>query len=284
VPAFAGRRLARCLACGLVHAAPMPTQTELDAYYRRDYWGDGPASVNPLTRAYYLAQAHARLDFLGGAPAEWRTVLDVGAGTGALLASLRARGFAGRYDAVEPDETLGAEIASWQAGTVYPSLARVTARDYDLIVLSHVLEHMPDPASFLRGIVRLASSRGRLYVEVPNEDQRYKPSLEGHLLFFGPDTLRKALEPHGEVLALRECGKRAEILKAELAAEEVDASSFPRNLLPRRLKSALKRLLGRQRPGSIEDIRAAKELDAYGEGRQWLRAVVSPRPATTRAS
>lgn len=51
------------------------------------------------------------------------------------------------------------------------------AHSYDLVVLSHVLEHTPDPVSLLRKVASLLKPGGWVYVEVPWE--RYSLRLHG---------------------------------------------------------------------------------------------------------
>lgn len=51
--------------------------------------------------------------------------------------------------------------------TVTP--AEALAGDYDLVVLSHVLEHLPSPSSLLETVAPLVLRGARLYIEVPYE-------------------------------------------------------------------------------------------------------------------
>jgi SAM-dependent methyltransferase len=101
-----------------------------------------------------------------------RRVAEIGCGDGALLAELGARGLAGELHGFEVSE----EAARIARGRGAPGLAGVTVYDgtrvpaddgsFDLAILSHVVEHVPEPAVLLREAARVASA---VVVEVPLE-------------------------------------------------------------------------------------------------------------------
>jgi len=98
------------------------------------------------------------------------STLEVGCGDGALLCELRRRGFGGRLSGVEITAT-AVEIA--RARPEIDSIELYDGRrlpaaagEYELGVLSHVLEHVPDPAALLRELARVCTA---VLVEVPLE-------------------------------------------------------------------------------------------------------------------
>jgi SAM-dependent methyltransferase len=103
----------------------------------------------------------------GVAPA---STLEVGCGDGALLCELRRRGFGGALSGVEITEAavaIARSRAEIDAVELYDGL-HLHAPDgaYELGVLSHVLEHVPDPATLLREVARACKV---VVVEVPLE-------------------------------------------------------------------------------------------------------------------
>ena len=133
-----------------------------------------------------------------------RTVVEIGCGDGAVLAELARRGWT--VDGFELAEN--AARAARERG-----IARRVERfdgehvpaatdEYDLAVLSHVLEHVPDPLPLLEEAARVARN---VLVEVPLEDNRSarrpakrKLSEEaGHLHAFNRADVQKLLTDAG---------------------------------------------------------------------------------------
>ena len=103
------------------------------------------------------------------------TLVEIGCGDGALLEELGARGLAPVLDGFELSPTAAAlardrTIAGARRIEAYDG-EHVPAPDgaYDLAVLSHVVEHVEDPAPLLREAARLAPA---VLVEVPLEANR----------------------------------------------------------------------------------------------------------------
>jgi hypothetical protein len=127
-----------------------------------------------------------------------RRHLDVGSSLGKLMGAFRSAYGCASYG-VEP-----AEIYRWKARdqglNVVGSLADLDAErshGFDLVSLSHVLEHMTDPVGTLRRIhCDWMARESYLLVEVPNLFGH--PSLEfAHLSAFTRDTLLHVLEGSG---------------------------------------------------------------------------------------
>jgi SAM-dependent methyltransferase len=98
------------------------------------------------------------------------STLEIGCGDGALLCELRKRGFGGRLEGVEITRA-AVEIARERAeidGVQCYDGAHLPAIDgeYGLGILSHVLEHVPDPPALLGEAARAC---GAVVMEVPLE-------------------------------------------------------------------------------------------------------------------
>jgi SAM-dependent methyltransferase len=102
-------------------------------------------------------------------------VVEIGCGDGSLLLALADVWRDAAFDGFE----LSPPAIDIARGRGIPRAGRLEAfdgarvpaddRSYDLAVLSHVLEHVPDPAALLREAARVAA---RVLVEVPLEDNR----------------------------------------------------------------------------------------------------------------
>ncbi|HTA04825.1 MAG TPA: class I SAM-dependent methyltransferase [Solirubrobacteraceae bacterium] len=99
-----------------------------------------------------------------------RSTLEVGCGDGAVLCELHARGLGGELSGVEITQA-AVQIAAQRSAIGKVSLydgSHLEQADgsYELGILSHVLEHVPDPPALLAEVARVC---GAVVVEVPLE-------------------------------------------------------------------------------------------------------------------
>ena len=188
------------------------TTAKVDPRLQRNYDG------------YYVAGAEAEWRALGAidkadnvlrlcGPLRPRTVLEIGAGEGALLERLTSLGFGERWWALEISSSGLERIDSRSI----PQLVECRRFDgygipyaddaFDLAILSHVIEHVEHPRLLLHAAARVAR---HVFVEVPLEHTRrlpadFEPDSVGHLNFYTAQTIRLLLQSCGlEVLAQRE--------------------------------------------------------------------------------
>jgi 2-polyprenyl-3-methyl-5-hydroxy-6-metoxy-1,4-benzoquinol methylase len=97
--------------------------------------------------------------------------LDVGCGMGRYLIAAQRLGF--EVLGIEPSvEHARIAIDYFQLPVIrdYFSVDRIGARRFDLIMLSHVIEHIYDPKSFLLELISVLKPGGALVVITPNND------------------------------------------------------------------------------------------------------------------
>ena len=143
-----------------------------DAAYTQDQAGAARyarwRALGALGKADHVIELCARAGvWASGNPS---TTLEVGCGDGALLSELHRRGFGGVLSGVEITD---AAVAIARSRPEIESVERydgehLAAADgaYELGVLSHVLEHVPDPPALLREVGRACRA---VLVEVPLE-------------------------------------------------------------------------------------------------------------------
>lgn len=230
-------QVVQCQGCGLRRLNPRPGPSSIGSYYADasgynayigrkrspraqrvwDALRDGfaqPAGASlgvrllrPVTRPL------ARWLFDINVPLDGRTglrVLEVGSGYGDILIYLKSRGC----------QVLGTDLS--EAGAAKARDYGVEVRvgnltdlglppaSFDVAVLCHSLEHVPDPNLELRELARLLVPGGRLHLAVPNGNA-VRLRLDGtrwdhlshplHFWFYDAGTLTRLLQRHGFRLA-----------------------------------------------------------------------------------
>ncbi len=214
-----------CVSCEFGQVSPRPTASEVADFYRiGDYYthhsptsearGDG---IGPLARLRLgLAWRFDRgvdpgLDELTpllrpGA----NSICDIGCGSGGLLDLFRRGGFSNAIG-VEPDpdarrvaiESQGLSVHDGTAEELPPA---IVAGSFDVVCMSHVLEHCLDVNVAVRNAVGLLRPDGVILIEVPNNAARAFSTQAGewpwadvprHLNFFCRRSLEAVLRRHG---------------------------------------------------------------------------------------
>lgn len=231
-------RLDACRSCGSAFVPERPTPATAGRLYANYYThvdpldGDGGAGLKRRLRNGYL---NARYGYhltpasrLGGpvvallpggrgmasdhvrelpAPPPGRgTLLDVGCGNGAFVARMGRLGWTAA--GVEPDPRAAAIARDAgldvTAGELDPD---ATGRGrFDVVTLSHVIEHVHDAGDLLRRCAEVLVPGGRIWVATPNLRAAGSAGFGGdwiqldpprHLVLFTRDSLRGLLEANG---------------------------------------------------------------------------------------
>ena len=205
--------VSECRSCSYGVTVPQLRGAELDRYYAGEYFGgfydDGskPAS-GVLERARERFRGRAARRRFGHAPyavsgLEPGRVLDVGCGSGELLAHYAARG----WDTFGIDPAPRAVAAARRRGLLVHEGTLADrpwpTAEFDLIVFSHSLEHIPEPLAALREAVGALAPRGRLALALPNwrcwqrhlfGGRWFHLDLPRHLQHFSPRALQVAAD------------------------------------------------------------------------------------------
>lgn len=120
----------------------------------------------------YRMNATRRRHILDLIPSGTKTVLDVGCGEGDLAHALKERGYVVTGVDVssraleEADSVLHDSVCFDVESAEWPK--EMMERKFDLIVASEVLEHLFDPAAFLRKATDILSPNGKIIITIPN--------------------------------------------------------------------------------------------------------------------
>jgi hypothetical protein len=150
-PIFTGCFRVICGDCEMVFAAPMPSATDLSNYnasYFATAHGGQPSS--PMAQAFFAGIARLRLAFLRCYLDKYRIdvqrVLELGPGPGFFARSWLEQAPESIYSALETDRYSHESLL--KLGVKLVDEADVVSAD--LVVMSHVLEHVTDPIGFVR--------------------------------------------------------------------------------------------------------------------------------------
>ncbi len=188
----------------------MKVSDKLDSMYG-DYYADGKVAAKRRIAARQTV-SHL-LELTPSASRPYPSLLDVGAGDGAVLAELQAAQVATDLHAVEISESgCGAIVARNLDGLRSVRRFdgyRIEAADgaYALGVAVHVLEHVEHERAFLAELGRVSKE---IYIEVPLElTARPEHAMRvgapyGHINFYNPATFRNLLRSSNlEVVRLK---------------------------------------------------------------------------------
>ncbi|MGO9340124.1 MAG: class I SAM-dependent methyltransferase [Terracidiphilus sp.] len=233
--------LAWCAGCGCGRILGEFTPDEVAAFYTEGYYTHvspdaGKASTSLLDRLrVHLAWRMDRgVDLSPGEVVQSNpspSLCDVGCGSGLAMSAFKQAG----YDAVgiEPDPAareLASSIGEVFEGTAETLPEAIAGREFDVVLLSHVLEHCIDPAAAMRNVERLLAPEGTAVIEVPNNAalgfEMYGPGwffadIPRHLQFFTEGSLRKAIGGAGlRVSRIIYAGYTRQFAPQWLAAQE----------------------------------------------------------------
>lgn len=205
----------RCRRCGLVQQNPQSDPREVASRYQ-DRHGEDYLNYELGNEAAFLRLQRLALGDIGFPRLEERArraaapgaprALDVGCATGALLETLRDRGWS-----VAGAELCGpsAEYARRRRGLDVREApleeAGFEEGEFDLVHASHLIEHLNDPVAFLGSVRRVLKEQGVFLVSTPNIagfqarlfGPAWRSAIFDHLYLYSRRTLGMLLERAG---------------------------------------------------------------------------------------
>lgn len=163
--------LARCPTCATLYATHVPPPADLAEFYRsspsQKYWAETffPSVAEARRLMIFRPRIERARDLLGDIGASPQMIVDVGAGAGIFLEECRPSQFGKTWRAVEPNEIL-ARTCRDKGFETFAGFAADAAKSWgacaDLATSFEVIEHLVDPAAFLREMSALVRPGGVL--------------------------------------------------------------------------------------------------------------------------
>ncbi|PDW04026.1 class I SAM-dependent methyltransferase [Candidatus Viridilinea mediisalina] len=167
-------RVVRCLTCGHVQLDPLPSEEDDAKFYADDQQTRrlvGDVDFD-LLRSNTTTDTQRRVDWLRSvASPQAGAVLDVGCGYGFYVEALVQAGYrATGLDVSHARVSLARMHTEGEFinGSIDEDFTIRYAASFHVITLFHVLEHVRTPMNFLHDCAKLATSGGKLLLEVPN--------------------------------------------------------------------------------------------------------------------
>jgi 2-polyprenyl-3-methyl-5-hydroxy-6-metoxy-1,4-benzoquinol methylase len=210
-----GFEYVRCTTCGLVQRNPQPLKEEITARYSsaygKDYLSYEIENEAPFLKLQQLALKDAgffRLEkslLLRAKRQEQPSVLDIGCATGALLDFLRGRGWRVTGVEISPSAEYGRNARKLDITALPLEENKFPNESFDVILASHLIEHLNNPRSFLAEVNRVLKKDGNVFITTPNISGfqarlfggRWRSAIFDHLYLFSVGTLKKMLKSTG---------------------------------------------------------------------------------------
>jgi FkbM family methyltransferase len=212
-----GINIIQCNECNFVQSE-FVSDRALESYYTHFYRGPLNEQGIVAHRQKGLAQARGQVGYL----LEQRpglkisTVLDYGTAEGSLGHELRA--IADRVWVTEMDPQFVALLKNDPLITLveHKDLEAGTFENFfDLVSISHVLEHLTDPFQAMDMFSRVLKPGGLLLVDIPNEVRMLERGFmaKGHLSFFTTKSFAQFVDMHGcfSLVEMRTCNREVDV-------------------------------------------------------------------------
>jgi 2-polyprenyl-3-methyl-5-hydroxy-6-metoxy-1,4-benzoquinol methylase len=232
--------LVRCDGCGFGQPEALPT---LDRFFDRMYaqrWSAEwiESEFNATYKDFIFRDI---LDGLRRRRGNGSTLLDVGAHAGRFMWIAQQTGW--RVEGIELNPRTAAFARTRTGATVHHINAQTLARDgrrFDAVVLTDVLEHVPDPVSLLKTLHSLVATGGSIAIKVPNgpaqwHKERLLSAVTTHRVSLADNLVHVN---HFSLASLRLALARAGFTGARVhaAAPELTSGSRARDVLSRAIR------------------------------------------------
>ncbi len=199
-----GYTFSRCNNCKLIYQYPQPVQSDLSLRYDDNYFeyeiNNEESFFSLMLKTLSDVQFDSRSAFLKDGNAEF---LDVGCATGLLLKHMEGLGWKGRGVELCPSSAeYGRNIRKLDIYQGTLEEAEYSDNQFSVIHSSHLIEHLTDPAAYIKEVFRILAPGGLFITTTPNADslqarlfgKNWRSAIADHMFLFSLKTLPRLIQ------------------------------------------------------------------------------------------
>ncbi|MGL1894334.1 MAG: class I SAM-dependent methyltransferase [Spirochaetaceae bacterium] len=189
----------QCPNCSLIYQNPQPISEDVEERYDESYFSYEIENEDSFLNLMLLGLKDMKFDVTSSIT-DNKKILDIGCATGLFLSHMKKLGW----------QTFGVEVCesavdygnSVRGLDIYKGIldnAPIPVGSLDVIHLSHVIEHINDPNTFVEHIFKLLKPGGVVYCTTPNVSglqskifkNRWRSAIPDHMILFSVKTLKQ---------------------------------------------------------------------------------------------
>lgn len=187
--------LVLCTSCNFVFQKEQLDESSLMRFYDSEY---RRIKSSPVTEKHFEKRKRRGseiLEFLikNNVFCSRMDVLEIGSAQGGILSVFKDVG--NDVYGIEWDKAC-TSFANNKSITTYPEMSAIEEKKFDLIILSHLLEHISDPFKFLNDLKKYMHKDSLLFILAPGlqSNDINRNAQVGHLWYFDNNSLNNLLE------------------------------------------------------------------------------------------
>jgi len=272
--------IVQCLSCGFVYLKERLTTSEMERYYRDVYAVNDPFAASLVKVPKSIEEIESNKEYKGALREELfneavkyynkdiknKKFIDIGCGWGGLLYTANKNGMkVTGFEFTQPNVEFARNVLGFDIRQQQFDRSDIPANSIDIITMSHVLEHVPEPVSFVKKIYNSLKNGGLFYCVVPNfnslcssieKEEWLWLEREWHYSHFTPNVLKNIFEQAGFTI------EKLETVSGDYGSEAPMAA----------LKKTNPKLI------DTNDLKLAlAEINRYGKGEE-IRIIAQKKP------
>ncbi len=203
---ISGAMFVRCSSCGLVFQNPQPIESDLIERYDNEYFNYEIENEEPFFELMRKGLEDVGFGKYKDLARKLGPFMDIGCATGYLLWRFALEGWPVEgIEICKQSANFASSRGNFPVHTAPLGMLNLNADKYGAIHLSHVIEHLNEPARFCDEVYRILAPGGFFIITTPNIsgfqsfvwNERWRSAIADHLYLFSKKTLIRMLEARG---------------------------------------------------------------------------------------